>query len=314
MKEASDKTGLLKKVVLITVLIGIFIFLGTLVKVFDRYYGSKTLVFEPITGYSFKDNIRLKESANHFAMETNRDFNILFDVDVERGQKSPNVNYIKNLLFAVAIPNVPKNAKVYFKSVKYGQNNIYIDYVFSKDGKEGIPVVPDQLQAIIDDDNSHLEYPDGKIPTKTIYSLISIAKPIDLLDIYVSERGKLRERIPLGRRVVGSPKTYREFKNNYTGMFEGILPCKEKGCSGIRFRLNLRSDNTFELAETYLGGSGVPQRKTGQWDISEDFAIMELFPLRTYLFIVDRHNLELMSKDARRISPNPPILAKEKKD
>ena len=63
---------------------------------------------------------------------------------------------------------------------------------------------------------------------------------------------------------------------DWNGTYKGILPCAE--CEGIKTELELNSDKTYEIKETYLGkGDGKPFESKGSFQFdSKNSSIIEL--------------------------------------
>ena len=63
---------------------------------------------------------------------------------------------------------------------------------------------------------------------------------------------------------------------DWNGTYKGILPCAD--CEGIKTELELNSDKTYEIKETYLGkGDGKPFESKGSFQFdSKNSSIIEL--------------------------------------
>lgn len=61
---------------------------------------------------------------------------------------------------------------------------------------------------------------------------------------------------------------------DWTGFYEGTLPCAD--CSGIKTKLTLNSNNTFELSQTYLNEQMDSIIQTGNFRWIETKPIIEL--------------------------------------
>lgn len=102
-----------------------------------------------------------------------------------------------------------------------------------------------------------------------------------------------------------TPSNINDLLENYTGTFEGIVPCAD--CSGIDTKLTLNGDYTYALSATYQGkGEGNTFESTGKWKINEGLDIITLDfdkPQElTYYKIVNVNTIQMLDKDGKVIN------------
>lgn len=85
--------------------------------------------------------------------------------------------------------------------------------------------------------------------------------------------------------------------NNWTGTYEGILPCGD--CPGIQTTLSLRNNQTFSLTSVYLDDSGTKYPTEGKF-IWKPGNIIELS--NGQLLEVSSGEVNLLDADGQRIT------------
>ncbi len=90
---------------------------------------------------------------------------------------------------------------------------------------------------------------------------------------------------------------------DWPGMYVGVLPCAD--CEGILTEIQLRADNTYDLATQYLGKSKEIHRKKGaiKWDASGNFIrlVGADSPSGDLRYQVQENALLQLDKDGKRI-------------
>ena len=96
-----------------------------------------------------------------------------------------------------------------------------------------------------------------------------------------TENKKVEEQTPATTETVSEATiadTAHTTENalDWNGTYKGILPCAD--CEGIKTELELNSDKTYEIKETYLGkGDGKPFESKGSFQFdSKNSSIIEL--------------------------------------
>ncbi len=83
-------------------------------------------------------------------------------------------------------------------------------------------------------------------------------------------------------------------KPKFSGTFEGKLPCAD--CPGLQTLINLKTDGTFHMEETYLERSESPIISEGTWVLDKDLIT---FTTGDYSFIY-----KVISDNEIRWAPN----------
>lgn len=101
-----------------------------------------------------------------------------------------------------------------------------------------------------------------------------------------------------------TPANINDLLENYTGTFEGVVPCAD--CSGIDTKLTLNNDYTYSLYATYQGKSSDNVfESAGKWKINESLDLITLDfdkPKElTYYKIVSVNTLRMLDKDGKEI-------------
>ena len=96
-----------------------------------------------------------------------------------------------------------------------------------------------------------------------------------------TENKKVEEQTPattetVSEATVADTAHTAENAIDWNGTYKGILPCAD--CEGIKTELELNSDKTYEIKETYLGkGDGKPFESKGSFQFdSKNSSIIEL--------------------------------------
>lgn len=96
-----------------------------------------------------------------------------------------------------------------------------------------------------------------------------------------TENKKVQEQTPatteaVSEATVADNAHTAENALDWNGTYKGILPCAD--CEGIKTELELNSDKTYEIKETYLGkGDGKPFESKGSFQFdSKNSSIIEL--------------------------------------
>lgn len=96
-----------------------------------------------------------------------------------------------------------------------------------------------------------------------------------------TENKKVEEQTPattetVSEATVADTAHTAENALDWNGTYKGILPCAD--CEGIKTELELNSDKTYEIKETYLGkGDGKPFESKGSFQFdSKNSSIIEL--------------------------------------
>lgn len=96
-----------------------------------------------------------------------------------------------------------------------------------------------------------------------------------------TENKKVEEQTPatteaVSEATVADNAHTAENALDWNGAYKGILPCAD--CEGIKTELELNSDKTYEIKETYLGkGDGKPFESKGSFQFdSKNLSIIEL--------------------------------------
>ena len=96
-----------------------------------------------------------------------------------------------------------------------------------------------------------------------------------------TENKKVEEQTPVtteaaSEATVADTAHTTENALDWNGTYKGILPCAD--CEGIKTELELNSDKTYEIKETYLGkGDGKPFESKGSFQFdNKNSSIIEL--------------------------------------
>ena len=96
-----------------------------------------------------------------------------------------------------------------------------------------------------------------------------------------TENKKVEEQTPattetVSEATVADTAHTAENAIDWNGTYKGILPCAD--CEGIKTELELNSDKTYEIKETYLGkGDGKPFESKGSFQFdNKNSSIIEL--------------------------------------
>ena len=96
-----------------------------------------------------------------------------------------------------------------------------------------------------------------------------------------TENKKVEEQTPVtteaaSEATVADTAHTAENSLYWNGTYKGVLPCAD--CEGIKTELELNSDKTYEIKETYLGkGDGKPFESKGSFQFdSKNSSIIEL--------------------------------------
>ena len=96
-----------------------------------------------------------------------------------------------------------------------------------------------------------------------------------------TENKKVEEQTPVtteaaSEATVADTAHTAENSLDWNGTYKGVLPCAD--CEGIKTELELNSDKTYEIKETYLGkGDGKPFESKGSFQFdSKNSSIIEL--------------------------------------
>ena len=96
-----------------------------------------------------------------------------------------------------------------------------------------------------------------------------------------TENKKVEEQTPattetVSEATVADTAHTAENALDWNGTYKGILPCAD--CEGIKTELELNSDKTYEIKETYLGkGDGKPFESKGSFQFdNKNSSIIEL--------------------------------------
>ena len=96
-----------------------------------------------------------------------------------------------------------------------------------------------------------------------------------------TENKKVEEQTPattetVSEATVADTAHTAENALDWNGTYKGILPCAD--CEGIKTELELNSDTTYEIKETYLGkGDGKPFESKGSFQFdNKNSSIIEL--------------------------------------
>ena len=96
-----------------------------------------------------------------------------------------------------------------------------------------------------------------------------------------TENKKVEEQTPVtteaaSEATVADTAHTAENLLDWNGTYKGVLPCAD--CEGIKTELELNSDKTYEIKETYLGkGDGKPFESKGSFQFdSKNSSIIEL--------------------------------------
>ncbi len=68
--------------------------------------------------------------------------------------------------------------------------------------------------------------------------------------------------------IAAQSKTQSQARSNLPATFTGTLPCAD--CPGIRYELNLNSDQSYTLRNTYLERNVAPLESSGRWQIQQN--------------------------------------------
>ncbi|MDQ8034816.1 MAG: copper resistance protein NlpE, partial [Bordetella sp.] len=83
---------------------------------------------------------------------------------------------------------------------------------------------------------------------------------------------------------------------NWWGMYEGTLPCAD--CPGIRTRLTLMQDNTYQLQTQYLDRQAAPQTVQGRFIWMQDGVTIQLDAAGSnQRYLVGEQRLTLLYQD-----------------
>ncbi|QYK00760.1 copper resistance protein NlpE [Shewanella psychrotolerans] len=88
---------------------------------------------------------------------------------------------------------------------------------------------------------------------------------------------------------------------DWPGVYEGLLPCSN--CKGIKLRLQLNSDNSYQLTQNHLGQTDTPEVQIGHfnWNARGSYITLDTNE-SPMLFQVGENQLFMLNSDATRIS------------
>ena len=284
-----------------------------------KSYGEK-LPYSEIGHYQIRKDIPLEDGVNYFIIEKAGEFDYLFKfVPPDKNDKPAPIAFGKELVIAIVYHNIDPRSTIKTNRVTLKNGNIHIDYQLNQSRMSMALATQektfDQIEQQGKTKDGEREEMEPERFSTDMAEIIAIPMPTYYLDLYISENGKPWPKIALGRRSLGSPESYEQFMDNYLGTFKGTLPCAD--CPGIKTELTMDKDHYYTLERTYQGKNSKPLVERGQWDISEDLAIIGLVApqseAQTYYLITDKDNLELLDKNAKPINTDANLtITKEK--
>lgn len=94
---------------------------------------------------------------------------------------------------------------------------------------------------------------------------------------------------------------------DWAGLYEGTLPCAD--CPGIRTRLTLQQDNTYQLQSQYLDRQPSPQTAQGRFTWLQDGVTIQLDAAgANQRYLVGENRLTMLYQDGSR--PTGPMSQK----
>ena len=255
-------------------LLGVIILLGGSIYAYNNKPQTQNIKFEELKAYFLKNDIPLQEdSINYFIVENQEDISAIFGIAKTMVNQVETINFNNELVVALAHPTANFEAKLNINYIKFINNNIYIDYTFTKGQERDYHSTP--------------------------ISIIKFTKPQNIYDLYFSSDENIDQKIAFGRRTLGSPMSINDLKDNYTGIYKGILPCAD--CDSIENTLELNPDMTYELNTIYQNKTKIPVRDSGTWSISDDLVQIRLGSTKNYYFIIDNKTLNKADANGKRI-------------
>ena len=95
---------------------------------------------------------------------------------------------------------------------------------------------------------------------------------------------------------------------DYTGKYEGTLPCKN--CDGVSMSLTLKNNQKFRMVKSFIGGSrnGNIKTKTGNYSWSKTDSIITLEVASKQKFLIEQRHLMMLDDSNRKMKNGGNLL------
>ena len=144
----------------------------------------------------------------------------------------------------------------------------------------------------------------GKYQMKTIYLLIYLIVMGLTACIHTKEQPTVELVKPAAAQLSVGDSSRTSL--DWSGVYEGLLPCSN--CEGIKLRLQLNSDNSYQFIQNYLGQTDTGERNTPEvqighfkWNTRGSHITLDTNE-PPMLFQVGENQLFILNSDATRIS------------
>ncbi|MDR2396205.1 MAG: copper resistance protein NlpE [Endomicrobium sp.] len=247
---------------------------------------AEDLPFSALNGYFLKSNVKLSPEINFFTIGTLNKLKKITGITKTMSDSVVTPNFNDEIVIIIAMKPSKDFNIISIKRICTLNNDIYIDYEVSQ-------------KEVVD-----LGY-----FVSNVY-IFKVQKPKIIINACFIDANKEITVLPFGNRNVKSPVDISDMLKNYTGVYKGTFPISNTE-NIMSVELNLKSDYTFYLKQTYLSLNGKTFESSGKWYPNSDLASFVLNNNKNLSFyFTDRNTIEKLSDNDEKINPGMYTLKK----
>jgi hypothetical protein len=244
------------------------------------------LNFSILSGYFLKNNIKLLREINFFTVESSNKLRNVTGIAKTKSNSIVVPNFNDEVVIIIAMKPSRNFNIVSIKRICMLYNNMYVNYEIKEQ-----------------------EAKDLGYFTSNVY-ILKVQKPKVIVNVCFMNGGKQVVVLPFGNRNINSPINVIDMLRNYTGVYKGTFSISNSG-NIISVELDLKSDYTFYLKQTYLTLNGKAFESSGKWYPTSDLSSFILNKNKNLSFYFkDKNTIEKLDDNGKEMSSNKYILKK----
>lgn len=244
------------------------------------------LNFSILSGYFLKNNVKLSREINFFTIESSNKFKNITSIAKINSNSIVAPNFNDEIVIIIAMKPSRNFNIVSIKRICMLDNNMYVDYEIKEEEAKDLGYF---------------------VPNVYIFR---VQKPKVVINVCFINSDKQVTVLPFGNRNINSPVNVFDMLRNYTGVYKGIVPILNT-TNVMSVDLDLKSDYTFYLKQTYLMLNGKAFESYGKWYPTSDLSSFILNKNKNLSFYFkDKNTIEKLDDNGEKINSNKYTLKK----
>ncbi|MDR1418481.1 MAG: copper resistance protein NlpE [Endomicrobium sp.] len=246
----------------------------------------EVLNFSVLSGYFLKNNIKLLREINFFTVDSSNKFKNVIGITKTRANSIVVPNFNDEIVIIIAMKPSRNFNLVSIKRVCMLDDNMYVDCEIKEEEAK-------ELGYFI----------------SNVY-MFKVQKPKVIVNVCFMNGDKQVVILPFGNRTINSPINVSDMLRNYTGVYKGTFPVSNTE-NIMSVELDLKSDYTFYLKQTYLTLNGKTFESIGKWYTTSDLSSFILNKNKNLSFYFkDKNTIEKLDDNGEKINPEKYTLKK----